>query len=217
MTTPCLTLYPTTTPRTKVFDPFVIISNSDDEITTLPIRPAPPSSAHTGLTASTSVVHPPPTRPLPTRPAFARRPRKEISMPLGYKVASDRWRTASPSTCHPLIPLEIPSLSLPPLLWTSSSSPPPSLLPSLSRKRSRLPPPSLPSSVSPLPPPIVVPPTPEHVESVRDNIETLRASLASAIQETMTLRARAGSLKQHNVVTRESLRIARGKFIRSQI
>ncbi|GKA74424.1 hypothetical protein Tco_0780726 [Tanacetum coccineum] len=47
MTTPCLTLYPTTTPRTEVFDPFVIISNSDDEITTLPIRPAPPSPDRT--------------------------------------------------------------------------------------------------------------------------------------------------------------------------
>ncbi|GJY46623.1 hypothetical protein Tco_0435686 [Tanacetum coccineum] len=41
-------------------------------------------SLHT-QTASTSVVHPPPTRPLPTSPALARRPGKEISMPLGYR------------------------------------------------------------------------------------------------------------------------------------
>ncbi|GJW89904.1 hypothetical protein Tco_0167457 [Tanacetum coccineum] len=79
---------------------------------------------------------------------------------------------------------------------TSSSSPPPSLLPSSSCKRSRSPSPSLASSVSPSTPTTVVPPTPEHVESVGDNIETLRASLASAIQETMTLRAR-----DHTVIT----------------
>nr|GEV76620.1 hypothetical protein [Tanacetum cinerariifolium] len=39
MTTP----FPATTPRVGVFTPFVIISDSDDEITTLPIRPAQPS------------------------------------------------------------------------------------------------------------------------------------------------------------------------------
>ncbi|GKB81684.1 hypothetical protein Tco_0948579 [Tanacetum coccineum] len=36
-----------TTPRVGVFTPFVIISDSDDEITTLPMRPAPPSPDHT--------------------------------------------------------------------------------------------------------------------------------------------------------------------------
>ncbi|GKG49539.1 hypothetical protein Tco_0515991, partial [Tanacetum coccineum] len=35
--------------------------------------------------------------------------------------------------------------------------------------------------------------------------------------ETMTLRARVGSLEQHGVITRESLRIMRGKFTRSQL
>ncbi|GKG47386.1 hypothetical protein Tco_0506871 [Tanacetum coccineum] len=72
-------------------------------------------------------------------------------MPLGYRAAMDRWRAASPSTYHPLLPSK-----------TSSSSPQPSLLPSSSRKRSRSPSPS---------PPIAVPPPPEHIESVRDNIE----------------------------------------------
>ncbi|GKB80386.1 hypothetical protein Tco_0947281, partial [Tanacetum coccineum] len=234
LTTPHPTPFPATTPSAGVFAPFVIISDFDDEITTLPVRPAPPSpdrtltlcgypldsrddssnenlsetveSLHT-QTASTSVVHPPPTRPLPTSLAFARRLGKEISMPLGYRAAMNRWRAASPSTCHPLLPSEIPS----------STSSPPSLLPSSSCKRSRSPSPSLPSSASPSPPPTAVPPPPEHIESVRDDIETLRASLASAMQETMRLHARVGSLKQQDVVTPELLRIVRGRFTWSQL
>ncbi|GJW27007.1 hypothetical protein Tco_0040818 [Tanacetum coccineum] len=47
MTTPRPTPFSTTTPRVGVFTPFVIISDSDDEITTLPMRPAPPSPDHT--------------------------------------------------------------------------------------------------------------------------------------------------------------------------
>ncbi|GJX76995.1 hypothetical protein Tco_0323806, partial [Tanacetum coccineum] len=93
-----------------------IIFDSNKEITILPIRTAPLSpdrtpalygypldssddssdedlsetakSLHT-QTALTLVVHPPPTRPLPTNCAFARLPRKEISMPLGYEAAMD--------------------------------------------------------------------------------------------------------------------------------
>ncbi|GJS28631.1 hypothetical protein Tco_0489251 [Tanacetum coccineum] len=117
ITTPRPTPFPAATPNARIFAPFVIISDSDDEITTLPVRPAPPSSNRTPAlygypldsdddssdedlsetveslhtqTASTSVVHPPPTRSLPTSPAFARRPRKEILMPLGYRAAMDR-------------------------------------------------------------------------------------------------------------------------------
>nr|GEW38161.1 hypothetical protein [Tanacetum cinerariifolium] len=216
------------------------------EITTLPVRPAPPLSdcilalsgfpldsgddssdedlskivelLHTQI-ASTSVVHPPSTRPLPTSPIFACRLGKEILMPLGYKAAMDRWRVASPSTCHPLLPLEIPSSSTTPLpLSPSSTSPSPSLLPSSSRKRSRSPSPLLPPSVSPSPlpspPPVAVPP-PEPIELVGDYIETMRASLAFSMQETMTLRARVGLLEQHDVVTRDSLRIARGRITRA--
>ncbi|GJV55898.1 hypothetical protein Tco_1456903 [Tanacetum coccineum] len=154
MTTPRPTPFPTTTPRARVFALFFIISDYDNEITILPVRPAPPSpectsawysypldsrddsseedlsetakSLHTQTTL-TSVVHLPPTRPLPTSPAFARRSRKEISMPLGYKAAVNQWRAASPSTCHPLLSSKIPSLSSPPSLLTSSFSPPPSL------------------------------------------------------------------------------------------
>ncbi|GKC22535.1 hypothetical protein Tco_1024685 [Tanacetum coccineum] len=65
----------------------------------------------------------------------------------------------------------------------------------------RSPSPSLPSSVSPSLPPTIVPSPLEHIELIRDDIETLRASLASAMQEAMTLRARVGSLKQYDVIT----------------
>nr|GEV88909.1 putative reverse transcriptase domain-containing protein [Tanacetum cinerariifolium] len=47
MTTPRPTPFPATTPRAGVFTPFVIISDSDDEITTLPVRPTPPSPNRT--------------------------------------------------------------------------------------------------------------------------------------------------------------------------
>nr|GEV25737.1 hypothetical protein [Tanacetum cinerariifolium] len=178
MTTPRPTTFSSTTPRGGVLVPFVIISDSNNEITTLPVRPAPPSPDHTPAlygypldsgddssdkdlseiveslhtqTASTSVVHPPPTRPLPTSPAFARRLGKEISMPLGYKAAMDRWKIQSTLTITTTINITI---TLP--------SPPPAP-----------------------PPPVVVPPSPEHIESVEDDIKTLRASLASAMQETM--------------------------------
>ncbi|GKA09116.1 hypothetical protein Tco_0688447 [Tanacetum coccineum] len=197
MTKPHPAPFSATTPRAKVFALFVIISDTDNEITTLPVRPAPPSpdrtlalygypldsgddssdedlsetakSLHT-QTASTSIVHAPPTRPLPTSHAFARRPRKEISMPVGFRASMDRWRATSPSICHPLLPSEIQSSSSPPSLLLSPSSPPASLLPSTSHKRSRSPSPSLPPSVSPSPsplpspPPSAVPPPPEHIE-----------------------------------------------------
>ncbi|GJS65530.1 hypothetical protein Tco_0680094 [Tanacetum coccineum] len=52
-------------------------------------------------------------------------------------------------------------------------------LPCSSRKRSKSP--------SPSPPPTAVAPPPEHIESVGNDIETLCASLASAMQETMWL------------------------------
>ncbi|GJU75846.1 hypothetical protein Tco_1272916 [Tanacetum coccineum] len=162
-------------------------------------------SLHTQI-ALTSVVHSPPTRTLPTSLAFARRLGKEILMPLGYRAAMDRWRAAPPSTCHLLLPSEIPSSSSLPLsLLPSLSLPSPSLLPSLSRKRSISPSPSPPPLVTPLPlpPPPPVPPPQERIELVRDDIETLYASLASAIQETVTFYARGGLLEQHDVEVRE--------------
>nr|GEU35697.1 pentatricopeptide repeat-containing protein At1g80270, mitochondrial-like [Tanacetum cinerariifolium] len=223
-----------TTPRAGVLIPSVIISDSDDEITTLPIRPTPSSSDRipnlSGYpldpgddssgedmsetaeslpthTASTLVVHPPPTRSPPTSPAFAYHLEKEILMSLSYRAAMDRWRAAPLSTWYPLLLSELPSSSSPPSLLPLSSLPPP-LLPSSSRKRPRLPLPSPPPSVSPsLLPPLPSPPPPtipltEHIEPVGDDIATLRASLASAMQETMTLRARVGLLEQHDVEVR---------------
>ncbi|GJX35828.1 hypothetical protein Tco_0247385 [Tanacetum coccineum] len=125
MTTPRPTPFPATTPCVGVFALFVIISDSNDEITTLPVIPAPPSpdrtpalygypldfsndssnedlsetveSLHTH-TVSTLVVHPPPTRSLPTSPTFASQPGKEIPMLLGYRAAMNRWRATPLST-----------------------------------------------------------------------------------------------------------------------
>ncbi|GKA44725.1 hypothetical protein Tco_0737521 [Tanacetum coccineum] len=168
MTTPRPTPFPATTPRAEVFTPFVIISDSDDEVTTLPVRPAPPSPDHTAAlygylldsgddssyedlsetveslhtqTALTSVVHPSPTRSLSTSPVLASQPGKEIPMPLGYRAAMNRWRAAPSFTWYPLLSSELPSLS---------------------RKRSR-----------PLSPSLLlsVPPSPKHMESVGDIIE----------------------------------------------
>ncbi|GJZ92520.1 hypothetical protein Tco_0664585 [Tanacetum coccineum] len=97
MTTPHPTPFPATTLRVRVLILFVIIFDSDDEITTLLVKLAPPSSdripalsgylldyaddslnedlsetaesLHT-QTASTPVFHSPPTQPLPISPAF---------------------------------------------------------------------------------------------------------------------------------------------------
>ncbi|GJU77842.1 hypothetical protein Tco_1274912 [Tanacetum coccineum] len=89
------TPFPATTPRAGVLIPFDIISDSDDEITTLPVRPTPSSSDRIpslsrypldssddssdedlsktveslpAQTALTSGVHPLPTRSLPSSP-----------------------------------------------------------------------------------------------------------------------------------------------------
>ncbi|GJW18235.1 hypothetical protein Tco_0025671 [Tanacetum coccineum] len=99
MTTPHSIPFSATTPHAGVLILFVIITDSNDEITTLPVRLAPSStdripalsgypldsgdeSSNEDLsdtadsllaqTISTSVVHPPPARSLPTSPAFAR-------------------------------------------------------------------------------------------------------------------------------------------------
>ncbi|GKB90247.1 hypothetical protein Tco_0962519, partial [Tanacetum coccineum] len=117
MTTPRPTPFSATTPCAGVFTPFVIISDSDDDITTLPIRPAPLSpdrtpalygylldsgdnssnedlsdtaeSLHTQST-SASVVHPSPTRSLSTSLVLASQPGKEIPMPLGYRATMNQ-------------------------------------------------------------------------------------------------------------------------------
>ncbi|GKF18894.1 hypothetical protein Tco_0063812 [Tanacetum coccineum] len=47
MTTPRPTPFPATIPSAEVFSPFVIISDSDDEIITLSVIPTPPSPYRT--------------------------------------------------------------------------------------------------------------------------------------------------------------------------
>ncbi|GJU38740.1 hypothetical protein Tco_1191697 [Tanacetum coccineum] len=126
MTTPRPTPFHATTPRAGVFALFVIISDSGNKITTLPVIPTPPSPDHT--------------------------------MAL-YGCPLDSSDDSSDED------LKIPSL--------------------------------------PSPPSAAVPPPPEYIESVGDDIETLRA--------------RVGSLEQYDVVTRESLRTVIGMITRSQL
>ncbi|GJU66085.1 hypothetical protein Tco_1252344 [Tanacetum coccineum] len=57
----------------------------------------------------------------------------------------------------------------------------------------------------------------EHVDKIDDDIKTLQASLESVEQELVTLRAIVRTLKQHDEVTRESLRIARDRITLLQI
>ncbi|GJS31619.1 hypothetical protein Tco_0492239 [Tanacetum coccineum] len=115
MTTSCPTFFfflSATTPRAGLFTPFVMISNSDNEITTLPMRSVPQSPDHTPAlyvyplnsgddssdedlsdtakslytqSASTSVVHTSPTQSLPTSLVLANQPKKEIPIPLSYR------------------------------------------------------------------------------------------------------------------------------------
>nr|GEV84755.1 hypothetical protein [Tanacetum cinerariifolium] len=117
MTTPCPIFFSATTPHAGVFTLFVIISDSNNESTTLPMRPVPPSPDHTPAlyvyplnssddssdedlsdtakslhtqSTSTSVVHPSPTQSLPTSHVLSNQPEKEIPMSLGYRVAINR-------------------------------------------------------------------------------------------------------------------------------
>nr|GFB47695.1 hypothetical protein [Tanacetum cinerariifolium] len=175
MTTLRLPSFPATTPRTGLFALFFIISDHENKITTLPVKPAPSSPDHTpalyGYPLDSGDDSSNKDLSDTADTAFFCRPGKEISMPLGYKAAMDRWRAISPSTCHPLLSLEIPLLLSLPSLLTSSSLPPPSLLPSSSHKRSKSASPSLPSLVSPSPPQTTISPLPKHIESVGDDIE----------------------------------------------
>ncbi|GKA40261.1 hypothetical protein Tco_0732854 [Tanacetum coccineum] len=95
MTIPRPTPFPAITPRAGVFTPFVIISDSDGEITTLPVRPAPPSPDHT--------------------PALYGYPLDSgddsSDEDLSNKAAMNRWRVAPSSTWYPLLSSGLPSSS----------------------------------------------------------------------------------------------------------
>ncbi|GJU15327.1 hypothetical protein Tco_1143293 [Tanacetum coccineum] len=134
MTTP----HPSIMPHAGVLILFIILSDSNDEVTTLPVRPAPPSPDYVLASPNYSLDSDLDSDPL------------EDDSPdgdLNETAESLHTQTVLTSVVHPP-PLLLPSLSSPPpSLLPSSSSPPPSLLPSSSS-----PPPSLlPSSSSPPP------------------------------------------------------------------
>ncbi|GKE04744.1 hypothetical protein Tco_1396762, partial [Tanacetum coccineum] len=128
--------------------PFIILSDSNDEVTTLPVRPAPPSPDYVPASPNYSL-----DSDIDSDPLEDDSPDEDLT----ETAESLHTQTVLTSVVHPP-PLLLPSSSLPPpSLLPSSSSPPPSLLPSSSS-----PPPSLlPSSSShkrfrspsPLPPP----------------------------------------------------------------
>ncbi|GJV45510.1 hypothetical protein Tco_1430046 [Tanacetum coccineum] len=134
-------------PHAGVLILFIILSDSNDEVTTLPVRPAPPSPDYVLASPNYSLDSDLDSDPL------------EDDSPdgdLNETAESLHTQTVLTSVVHP-----------PPSLLPSSSSPPPSLFPSSSsRKRSRSP--------SPLPPPIVPlsPPAQETV-TLRARVELL--------------------------------------------
>ncbi|GKF67756.1 hypothetical protein Tco_0197435 [Tanacetum coccineum] len=92
MTTPHPTPFHATALHAEVFTPFVIICDSDDEITTLPIRLAPPSPDHT-----------------PTLYSYPLDSGDDSSdEDLSYRASMNRWRAAPSSTWYPLLLLELP-------------------------------------------------------------------------------------------------------------
>ncbi|GJW82075.1 hypothetical protein Tco_0146050 [Tanacetum coccineum] len=110
MTTPRPTPFPATTPRAGVLKSFIILSNSDDAITTLPIRLAPPSpdyddspskdsmetteSLHTQI-ASTLVVPPPSLLPSSSSPPPPPPPKRvELVRDDHDVITRDSLRTA---------------------------------------------------------------------------------------------------------------------------
>nr|GEV63169.1 hypothetical protein [Tanacetum cinerariifolium] len=140
MTTP----FPATTPRAKVVS-FIIISDYEDEITTLPVRPVPPSPDYVPTLPNSDLY------PDLSEDASPSKDSMKITESLHTQISST-------SVVHPP-PLLFPSSSsLPSSLMSSSSSLPSSLMPSSSSPPSSLLPSStssppsslLPSSFSPL-------------------------------------------------------------------
>ncbi|GJS87738.1 reverse transcriptase domain-containing protein [Tanacetum coccineum] len=139
---------PFVTPRAGVLIPFIILFDPDDETA---------ESLHT-QTASTLVVHPPPTRPLSTSSAIVLRPGQEIPFPSSFSPPH--------YFCHHHLVRDLDRLH-----HHHQSPPPLSVLP--------------PPSIVPPPSSTLLPPPPEHVESVADDIETMHARLIYAEQETL--------------------------------
>ncbi|GKC84388.1 hypothetical protein Tco_1140105 [Tanacetum coccineum] len=135
MTTP----YPSMTPHAGVLISFIILSDFDDDVTTLPVRPTPSSSDY-----------------VPASPDYS--PDSDLNSNSLEDDCSSTTITFAKLSLPP--PSLLPSSSSPPpSLLPSSSSLPSSLLPSASRKRPRSPSPSLPLVPSPLIiPPVILPP-----------------------------------------------------------
>ncbi|GJX25465.1 hypothetical protein Tco_0231761 [Tanacetum coccineum] len=163
---------------------FIILSDLDDEVTTFPVRPAPPSPDYVLTLLDYSL-----DSDLDSDPLEDDSPGEDLT----ETVESLHTHTTLTSVVYPL-----------PSLLPSSSLLPPSLLPSLSHKRPRSPSPS-PPSVPSLP--SVLPPPPERIELVGDDVQTLCASLASAKQETVTLCARVRGLELRDFRVTDRLEI----------
>nr|GEW31889.1 hypothetical protein [Tanacetum cinerariifolium] len=153
MTTPHSTPFSATTPHAIILVLFVIISNSGDEITTLPVRSAPPSPDRT--------------------PAL-------YSYPLDFGDDSSDEDLKIPSS----------SSSSPPSLLPSLSSPPPSLLPSSSHKRSKSPSPSVLPSPLPSPPPV-------HIEDLIESREAYKFEMAELRSQAQDIEASFLDLESH--------------------
>ncbi|GKB42541.1 hypothetical protein Tco_0887483 [Tanacetum coccineum] len=208
MSTPHISI----TSRTRLFIPLIILSDSKDEDTTLPVVSAP------SLDRVSTLFGYSPDSDLDSEPTEDDSSDEDMI----ETAESPQTRTALTSFVQPPLVRQSPSA-------TSPSLPPPSVLPSSSHKRSRSPSPPL-SLVSPPPPPpppvalvalmLVLPMdelSPERIESVEDDVETLRARLAYAEYENVALRVKVETLEQHNEVTRDLLKIAKGRITLLQL
>nr|GEV65200.1 reverse transcriptase domain-containing protein [Tanacetum cinerariifolium]GEW84283.1 reverse transcriptase domain-containing protein [Tanacetum cinerariifolium]GEW85471.1 reverse transcriptase domain-containing protein [Tanacetum cinerariifolium] len=202
MTTPRPTPFPTTTPRVGVLVSFVIISDHDDEITTLPVRPVPSSPDRTLALYGYQLDYGDDSSDEDLSETAEDLDATRLQSSHGLMESYITFHLSSTIYIRYII-IIITTTTLDIIIFTTTIT-----FTSSSRKRSRSPSPSPPSA--PLPPP-------EHIESVGDDIETLRTSLASSMRETMILRAIVGLLEQHNVVTRDSLRIVRGRITWSEL
>ncbi|GKC48324.1 hypothetical protein Tco_1066046 [Tanacetum coccineum] len=146
---------PYVTPHVGVLIPFIILSDSDDDVTTLPVRHAPPLPNY--VLDSPDYMS---DLDLDSDSSEDDSPGNELT----ETVELLSTQTASTSIVHLPTSLLPSSSSPPPSHLPSSSSPPPSLLPSSSHKRPRSPSPPPSPSVSPPPPSAVLPPPLEEGE-----------------------------------------------------
>ncbi|GJZ64561.1 hypothetical protein Tco_0620982 [Tanacetum coccineum] len=200
-----------TTPRTpvtlraRIYIPFITMSDYEDEDTTLPVRSAPlsPDYVLASPDYSLSIV-------ICTKEEFYRN-----SFEDGVGVGGDYACLTISVILTPDSPNEDQTEAAESLHTQTALTPvvqPPPIRPLPTSSAIVL----LPRQEIPLPPSTTSPssPLPSLLPS---STQTLHAILASAKQETVTLRARVETLEQHDEVTRDSLRIARGRITRLQL